>query len=412
MSGYLIVLGVASAITLVCTPLARWGALRIGAVQAPDERRVHARTTPLLGGAAMYAGFLAALLVATRVHQFRPVFSGTSEPLAIVIGATLVFALGIVDDLIDVSAPAKLAGQVLAASVMVLLGVTMLFFRVPFGGYLSLSPDLAFFLTVVWVVGMVNAVNFIDGLDGLAAGIVAIAAGAFALYSAKLFDLGLLPNDSNSISPLIAVITLGLCLGFLPWNFNPARIFMGESGAALLGLLMATSTLLVGGQTAETTSGSTFFFFAPLFIPIVIMGVPIFDTAFAIVRRASRREGVANADKGHLHHRLVRLGHGHRRSVLILWAWTAILSGVALWPLYTDHGNGLVPLSVAALAVLLYTVLHPEVRRVRAQHHERAAGGAAVDLTAPEAPARPPAPGLPGCGDGAGEPAPGAHLAD
>jgi UDP-GlcNAc:undecaprenyl-phosphate GlcNAc-1-phosphate transferase len=143
---------------------------------------------------------------------------------------------------------------------------------------------------------------------------------------------------------------------------------MGESGASLLGLLMATSTLLVGGQTAETTSGSTFFFFAPLFIPIVIMGVPIFDTAFAIVRRASRREGVANADKGHLHHRLVRLGHGQRRTVLILWSWTAILCGLALWPLYTKHGNGFVPLGVAALAVALYTVLHPEVRRVRAEH--------------------------------------------
>ncbi|MGE0794879.1 MAG: MraY family glycosyltransferase, partial [Acidimicrobiia bacterium] len=243
---------------------------------------------------------------------------------------------------------------------------TMLFFRVPFGGYLSLSPDLAFFLTVVWVVGMVTAVNMIDGLDGLAAGVVGIAAGAFALYSAKLFDQGLLPNDSNSISPLIAVITLGLCAGFLPWNFQPARVFMGESGVSLLGLLMAASTLLVGGQTAEDTSGSTFFFFAPLFIPIVIMGVPIFDTVFAIVRRTVRRERVSSGDRGHLHHRLVRLGHGERRAVLILWAWTVILSGLALWPLYTNRGNGLVPFGAAALAVALYTVLHPEVRRTRA----------------------------------------------
>jgi UDP-GlcNAc:undecaprenyl-phosphate GlcNAc-1-phosphate transferase len=369
MSGYLIVLGVAGATTLLTTPLARWLAWRIGAVQTPDERRVHARTTPLLGGVAMFAGFLAGMLVATRVEQFDPVFKGTSDPLAILAGATLVFVVGIIDDLIEVSAPAKMAGQVLSASVMALLGVTMLFFRIPFGGYLSLSPDMAFFITVLWVVGMVNAVNFIDGLDGLAAGIVAIAAGAFALYSARLFDLGLLPNDSNSISPLISVITLGLCVGFLPWNFHPAKIFMGESGVGLLGLLMATSTLLVGGQTAEDASGSTFFFFAPLFIPLVIMGVPIFDTAFAIVRRASRREGLASHDKGHLHDRLVRLGHGQRRSVLILWAWTAILSGVALWPLYTNRGNGLVPLGVAALGVALYTVLHPEVRRTRAGQH-------------------------------------------
>jgi UDP-GlcNAc:undecaprenyl-phosphate GlcNAc-1-phosphate transferase len=267
-----------------------------------------------------------------------------------------------------VSAPAKVAGMVLAGGVLSLLGVTMLYFRVPFGDYLALSPDLAPLVTVLWVVGMANAVNLIDGLDGLAAGIVAIAAGAFALYSSKLFHLGLLPNASNSISPLIAVIVLGMCVGFLPFNFHPAKIFMGDGGALLLGLLMASTTLLVGGQTAEDASGSTFFFFAPLFIPFFILGVPILDTAFAIVRRASRRSGVSVADKEHLHHRLMRLGHGQVRSVLILWAWTAILSGFALWPVFTDRGNGIVPFGVLALAVALYTVLHPEVRRTRAGH--------------------------------------------
>ncbi|HET7094721.1 MAG TPA: MraY family glycosyltransferase, partial [Thermomicrobiales bacterium] len=138
-----------------------------------------------------------------------------------------------------------------------------------------------------------------------AAGIVAIGAGAFALYSHHLFDLGLLPNESNSISPLVAVIVVGMCVGFLPWNFHPARIFMGDSGALLLGLLMASSTLLVGGQTAESTSGTTYFFFAPLVIPLVILGVPIVDTAFSIVRRAAKRTSVSVADKDHLHHRLM-----------------------------------------------------------------------------------------------------------
>ncbi|MGE0795722.1 MAG: MraY family glycosyltransferase, partial [Acidimicrobiia bacterium] len=188
MKGYLLVLAAALLTTLVLTPVAGWVAGRIGAVQAPGGRRVHARTTPLLGGAAMYAGFLAGLLAATRIEQFDPVFKGTSDPLAILAAATLVFVVGVIDDVVEVSAPAKLAGQVLAASVLALLGVTMLFFRVPFGGYLSLSPDLAFFLTVVWVVGMGTAVNMIDGLDGLAAGVVGIAAGAFARYSAKLCD--------------------------------------------------------------------------------------------------------------------------------------------------------------------------------------------------------------------------------
>jgi UDP-GlcNAc:undecaprenyl-phosphate GlcNAc-1-phosphate transferase len=303
----------------------------------------------------MYLGFLVAMAVASRLPQFHPVFQGTSEPAGILLGATVIFAVGMIDDLREVSAPAKVAGIVFAGAVLSLLGVTMLYFRIPFGDYIALSPDLAPLITVLWVLGMANAVNLIDGLDGLAAGIVGIAAGAFALYSSKLFHLGLLPNASNSISPLIAVIVLGMCVGFLPFNFHPAKIFMGDGGALLLGLLMASSTLLVGGQTADVANGSTFFFFAPLFIPFFILGVP----------RASRRSGLSVADKEHLHHRLMRLGHGQRRSVLILWAWTAILSGFVLWPVYANRGSGIVPFGVAALAIALYTVLHPEVRRAR-----------------------------------------------
>jgi UDP-GlcNAc:undecaprenyl-phosphate/decaprenyl-phosphate GlcNAc-1-phosphate transferase len=363
--GYLIVLAVAVGVTALVTPAVRALAVRVGAVVAPDERRVHLRPTATLGGLAMFIGFLAGMAAASRIHQFDPVFEGTSEPVGIILAATIIFLVGMIDDLREVSAPAKVAGQVLAGGVLSLLGVTMLYFRVPFGDYVALSPDLAPLITVLWVIGMANAVNLIDGLDGLAAGIVGIAAGAFALYSSRLFDLGLLPNASNSISPLIAVIVLGMCVGFLPFNFHPARIFLGDGGALLLGMLMASSTLLVGGQTAEDSTGSTFFFFAPLFIPFFILGVPILDTAFAIVRRASRRSGVSVADKEHLHHRLMRLGHGQRRSVLILWAWTAILSGFALYPVFTHKGNAVVPFGAAALAVALYTVLHPEVRRAR-----------------------------------------------
>jgi UDP-GlcNAc:undecaprenyl-phosphate GlcNAc-1-phosphate transferase len=370
VSGYLVVLLVALGVTVLTTPAVRWLAMRAGVVQAPDERRVHLAPTPILGGLSMFLGFLAGLAAASRLEQFEPVFEGTSEPLAIIVGATIIFVVGLVDDIREVSPPAKMAGQVLAASALSLLGVTMLFFRLPFLGFWSLSPDLAPLVTVIWVLGMATAINYIDGLDGLAAGITAIAAGSFALYSDTLFDQGLLPNESNSISPLLAVIVLGMCVGFLPWNFHPARIFMGESGASLLGLLMAASTLLVGGQTAEGTSGTTYFFFAPLIIPLVILGVPIFDTAFSIVRRASRRQGVAVADKDHLHHRLMRMGHGHRRAVYILWAWTAVLSGLVLVPVYTDSGNAVVPIAVGVMGVLLYTVLHPEVRRRRADQLE------------------------------------------
>jgi len=363
MADYVIVLAVAFGATFLLTPLVRRLAVRVGAVVAPGERRVHVLPMPTLGGVAMYAAFLLAMAVAWRLDHFDAAFAGSSEPLGVVLAATVIFGVGVLDDLREVSAPAKMAGQVFAGSVLYLFGVTMFFFRVPYADIVVLSPDIAPLVTVLWVVGMANAVNLIDGLDGLAAGIVAIAAGAYFLYGERLVDVGLIGEDN--ISPLVAVIVVGVCLGFLPHNFHPGRIMMGDSGALLLGMLMAASTMVVGGRTAESYSGQTFFFYAPLFIPFLILGVPMLDTLFAIVRRAKRRQKVTAPDKEHLHHRLMRLGHGQRRSVLILWAWTAILSGFVLYPAYTDEGNALVPFGIAALGVALYTVLHPHARRER-----------------------------------------------
>jgi UDP-GlcNAc:undecaprenyl-phosphate GlcNAc-1-phosphate transferase len=159
---------------------------------------------------------------------------------------------------------------------------------------------------------------------------------------------------------------VGICLGFLPHNFNPARIFMGDGGALLLGLLMAVSTSVVGGRADPNTQafvGQTYFFLAPLFIPLLILGVPILDTLFAIIRRAVKRQGVAAADKGHLHHRLMEMGHGMRRSVLILWGWTALLSAFVLYPVFTGSGVSYIPIGGLMLMLALFTVLHPEIRR-------------------------------------------------
>jgi UDP-GlcNAc:undecaprenyl-phosphate GlcNAc-1-phosphate transferase len=200
----------------------------------------------------------------------------------------------------------------------------------------------------------------------LAAGIVAIAAGAFFLYANELDSRDLLTQPN--IGPLVAIITVGLCVGFLPHNFNPARIFMGDGGAFLLGTLMAVSTSVVGGRADPNTQefvGQTFFFLAPLLIPLLILGVPILDTAFAIVRRATRRQALDEADKGHLHHRLMNLGHGHRRSVLILWTWTALLSGFVLYPVLTGENPTYLPFGIGALGIVLFTVFHPSVRRRR-----------------------------------------------
>jgi UDP-GlcNAc:undecaprenyl-phosphate GlcNAc-1-phosphate transferase len=363
MAEYLIVLGVAGLVTWLLTPVVRRVAIRLGAVVSPDARRVHERPTPTLGGAAMYGGFLAAMATASVLPQFRAVFRGTSEPLGLLVGATTMFAVGALDDLREVSPPAKLAGQVFSGSLLSILGITLLFFRVPFAGFVVLSPDLSPLLTVIWVALMVNAVNLIDGLDGLAAGVVGIAGLAFFLYSLRLTDSGLLAE--SNLAPLVAIIAVGVCLGFLPHNAHPARIFMGDAGALFLGLLLAASTILVGGRTADQFSGQTFFFFAPLVIPFVILGVPMLDIALAIVRRAARRTSIAMPDKEHLHHRLMRLGHGQRRAVFILWAWTAVLAGFVLAPTYTNEGNALVPFGIAALVLGVYAIFHPTAREAR-----------------------------------------------
>jgi UDP-GlcNAc:undecaprenyl-phosphate GlcNAc-1-phosphate transferase len=362
-------------------------AVRFSYIVVPDERRVHERPTPTVGGAAMFVGFLAAMAVASQLPGFHDVFRANSDPIGIVLGAAVIFSIGMADDLREMSAPAKMAGQVLAGTVLYLFGVTMLFFRVPLvGTTLVLSPDLAPVFTVLWVVGIANAINFIDGLDGLAAGIVAIASIAFFVYS---HQLQLLAGASlaNNLGPVLAVITCGLCVGFLPHNFHPARIFMGDAGALLLGLLIAGSTMSVVGQTDQVTSGRTFFTFAPIVIPFFILGIPLLDTAFAVIRRASRRVSPAVADKSHLHHRLLRLGHGQRRSVIILWAWTALLSGLVLYPAVTNHNTLLVPIGVAALGIVLYTLF---ARGRRGAEPARAAG--AQPVGSPPAPAPQPAP--------------------
>ncbi len=405
MLSYGLVFGVAALVTYLITPATCRLAVTVGAVVKPDERRVHTRPTPTLGGVGMLFAFLVAMGVAALLPQFRSIFTASSEPLGLVMAAVVILAVGALDDLRDVSAPAKVAGQVFGGSVLALAGVTMFFFRIPFADFVVLSPDLAFLVTVLWVVGMANAVNLIDGLDGLAAGVVGIAALALFIYANRLSGAGLL--EPENMASLTMAITCGVCVGFLPHNFSPAKVFMGDGGAMLLGLLMAAATISVGGRTADQFSGQTYFFFAPLFIPFFILGVPIADTGFAILRRAVRRASVSEADKAHLHHRLMEMGHGPRRSVLILWAWTALLSGVVLVPTFTNQGNAIVPVIVAGLGILLYTFFHPMVRRhppagvfdqeapwtpppVERRHRRPVVGGRHPPPPAPPPPAPPP----------------------
>ncbi len=364
---YLAILAVSAATSYGLTWAWRWFALKYGIIKQPGlrDRDIHTAAVPKASGMAMYGAFLIAMLIAWRLPFFSGVFRDSSEPLGVVIGASIIVLIQFIDDLRDLSPPAKLAGVVLGASVMYFFGLSMFYFRIPFAGFVVLAPDVAPLMTVLWVAGMTQAVNLIDGLDGLAAGIVAIAAAAFTIYAQRLSDGGLLAPEN--IGPLLAVIACGLCLGYLPHNVHPAKVFMADSGAYLLGVLMAASTLVVGGRIADQYSGQTYFFYAPIFIPLFILGVPILDVAWSIVRRSYRRTGATEGDQEHIHHRLMRLGHGQRRSVFILWAWTAILSAFVLYPTFAggsdkQFANRIVPFAVAALGLALYTMFHPRVR--------------------------------------------------
>lgn len=370
IGGYFIVGGSAMAATLITTPLVRSIARKRNWVAMPSERKVHKVPTPDVGGLAMFVGVLVALFVAWQMDRFSLLFNGNSEPLGVMLAAAVMLGVGTRDDIKEVSAPARVLTTVFAGMILVWFGVTMFYFRVPFLGVIQVSSDWVAIVTVVWLLVMVQAINLIDGLDGLAAGIVAIGSTAFFIYSQHLSGLGLMSEPN--IGPLIAVITVGVCVGFLPYNFNGASIFMGDGGAYLLGLLMAVSTSVVGGRADPTTqafSGQTYFFLAPLAIPLIILGVPIFDVAFAIVRRLINRQGFAIADRGHLHHRLINLGHGPRRAVAILWLWTALLSAFVLFPAFNKSATNFAPFGLFGLVLFLYTVLHPDLSKSKDENN-------------------------------------------
>jgi UDP-GlcNAc:undecaprenyl-phosphate GlcNAc-1-phosphate transferase len=374
--GYLTILAVSAAGSYALNWAWRWFATKRGIIKQPGlrDRDIHTKPVPMASGVAMFGAFLVTMLIAWRLPFFSGVFRDSSEPLGVVLGAGIIVGIQFIDDLRDLSPPAKLAGVVLGASVMYFFGLSMFYFRIPFAGFVVLAPDVAPLMTVLWVIGMTQAVNLIDGLDGLAAGVVAIAAAAFTIYAQRLSSGGLLAPEN--IGPLLAVIACGLCLGYLPHNVHPARVFMSDSGAYLLGVLMAASTLVVGGRIADQFSGQTYFFYAPIFIPLFILGVPILDVAWSIVRRTARRGDFSAADAEHIHHRLVRLGHGQRRAVFILWTWTALLSAFVLYPTFgfggSQFANRVLPFAIAGLGLALYTLFHPGVRDKSKANHPTA----------------------------------------
>jgi UDP-GlcNAc:undecaprenyl-phosphate GlcNAc-1-phosphate transferase len=362
---------VAAAATYGLTFFVRKLTVDKGLVVMPDPERVHTRPTPTAGGAAIAVGFAIAFLIGGQLPAFRSDFAFSAAaaglghlgaPAGVLIAVAVMAFLGLVDDVRSVSPPAKVAGQVIAAMVLYFFGVTMTHFKVPFlPGYIVLSSSILPLVTALWVIGIANAVNLIDGLDGLAAGVIAIGSGALCIYGLRLIDLGVL--SPTNIGPLLAAACCGACVGFLPHNFYKAKIFMGDTGAMVLGIVMAAATMEIGGQVAEVVSGTTYYFFAPLVVPLIILGVPIADMALAIIRRTIHRASVTQRDLGHLHYRLMRLGHGHRRAVILLWSWTFVISGLVLYPTFYPRWNAVVPIVSAGLLVGLFTVFRPGLGR-------------------------------------------------
>jgi UDP-GlcNAc:undecaprenyl-phosphate GlcNAc-1-phosphate transferase len=360
---YLFILLVAAVVTYAMTPLVRTLALRFGALTAVRDRDVHAVPTARLGGTAMFLGFGAACLVATHLPYLKQVLRGSTDLRAVLIGAAMVLVLGAVDDLWGLDAVTKLGGQVLAAGVMAVQGVQLLFIPA-FGTVNYLPRNLLVFLTVVIVVTVMNAVNFVDGLDGLAAGIVGIAAVAFFAYSYSISR-----NSADtvfSLASLISAALIGCCLGFLPHNFNPARIFMGDSGSMLLGLLMSAAAISLTGNLQPAAEGSqNLLYLQPLLMPVAILVVPMLDLVLAIVRRMRAGRHPFHPDAQHLHHQLLSIGHTHAGAVIVLYLWTSVVAlgaaGFALLPA-TLAGPAVGALAVLAIAT---TTARPLLNRRR-----------------------------------------------
>ncbi|MBO9569103.1 MAG: undecaprenyl/decaprenyl-phosphate alpha-N-acetylglucosaminyl 1-phosphate transferase [Cellulomonas iranensis] len=330
MRVYLLVAVVAAVVTYLTTPLARWCALRWGAITAVRDRDVHAVPTPRLGGMAMFVGLLVALLIGSRVPFLEPVYANPRPIFGIVGGAAIVCALGVADDIWDLDWLTKLMGQILAAGFLAWQGV--LLYQLPVAeNVISGSSRSAVFLTVVSVVVAMNAVNFVDGLDGLAAGVLAIGGAAFFVY-AYLLTIGTGRDDYSNLATLVVAALVGVCVGFLPHNFYPARIFMGDSGSMLLGFVIAAAAIVVTGQIdfAAVVDRVRFPAYVPILLPVAVLVLPLLDMGLAIVRRLLNGKSPFHPDRLHLHHRLLALGHSHRRAVAIMYVWTGVLAfGVA-----------------------------------------------------------------------------------
>ena len=353
MSKYFITFFLALIVTAVTTPLAIKIAPVIGAVDVPkDDRRMHKRPIPRFGGVAIYLGVL--------VGFFR-LGDWNDQVLGLLVGSTLILLLGVIDDIKGLRPRVKLAGQIACAAILYFFTIQIRGMAnvLPWGPwYIAFPKVIAFLVTVVWIVGITNTINLIDGLDGLAAGITCISCLSVA-YTALVTD--------REVTCMLILGLAGATMGFLIWNFYPAKIFMGDAGSMLLGYLLASVSLIGDKPTKSTTLFATI-------IPILILALPIFDTAFAIVRRMANHKPIMQADKGHLHHRIMAMGFGQRRTVLALYSISAIM-GVAgiLWTLHVRLACGVLAVIAGTLIFIFLgigIVHEPEEKKEDLVYHE------------------------------------------
>ena len=349
-----LVLLVACTVTYLVTGAVRSLVLRYGRMAAPRQRDVHTVPMPRLGGVAMVTGLVVAVIVANQLpaltRGFPPV---TPDMTAVLMAAFVIVVVGVVDDLYDISWVLKLGGQIVGAVVMSLMGLSWYLFYVPFGDGTTLILDQvqSTILTALLTVTIVNAMNFVDGLDGLAAGLGAIAAGTILIYS-----LTILHDQSGTVAAyppaIISAALVGICMGFLPHNFSPARIFMGDSGAMLIGLLLSAACTSASGRINAALSGPAdmMALLSPMIVVLAALSSPLLDLVMAVVRRVSKGKSPFSPDKKHLHHRLLSIGHTQKRVVLVLYTWVGVVAFGAV-------GLTVLPLPVMAISFSLLVII-------------------------------------------------------
>ncbi|HWL99255.1 MAG TPA: MraY family glycosyltransferase [Nocardioidaceae bacterium] len=365
MREYVLVILVAAAATYLLCSLARVLAVRVGAVAQVRDRDVHAIPIPYFGGIAMLGGLVISILVAWNLPFLGG--EGTSQMFGdvavVLVGGAVVCLVGVIDDVFELDAITKLAGEVVAAGIVLIGGVQFVWLPIPGASGatpFSLDGSQASLLTLVVIVGTVNAVNFVDGLDGLAAGVVGIGAIAFFGYAYLIVAANNL--ERSSPAALLTAALIGACLGLLPHNFYPARMFMGDSGALLIGFVLACAAITFTGQYDVTTlnqgiggaSASVVPALLPLVLPIAILVVPFLDMGLAVIRRTRAGRSPFAPDKQHLHHRLLEIGHSHRRAVLLMYMWACLVAGGAvLVSLFTGWQSVVAFAVILAVAVVL-----------------------------------------------------------